>query len=58
MFFFVVKIGVDNWRNYGNVLGRNEIMRGMFRRDVVVLLVADGVMCGMLPVSGESLLLR
>jgi sterol O-acyltransferase len=46
VFFFVVKIGVDNWRNYGNVLGRNEIMKGMFRRDVVVLLVADGVMCG------------
>ena len=47
VFFFVVKIGLDNWKIYGSPLGTNEIMRNMFRRDVLVLLIADGVMCGM-----------
>lgn len=51
VFFFVVKIGADNWKSYGSPLGTNEIMRTMFRRDVLVLLVADGVMCGMTGVS-------
>ncbi len=45
VFFFVVKIGADNWKTHGSPLGTNEIMRTMFRRDVLVLLVADGVMC-------------
>ncbi|KAK4152130.1 hypothetical protein C8A00DRAFT_16551 [Chaetomidium leptoderma] len=44
---FVVKIGADNWRRHGHPLGTNEIMRGMFGRELVVLLVADGVMCGL-----------
>jgi len=51
VFFFVVKIGLDNWKSYGSPLGTNEIMRSMFRRDVLVLLVADGVMCGVTGVS-------
>lgn len=42
---FVIKIGAENWRQYGNPLGRNEIFRIMFHRDLVVLLIADGVMC-------------
>jgi sterol O-acyltransferase len=45
--FFVVKIGADNWRRCGSLLGSNEIMRAMFApgSEVVVLLAADGVMC-------------
>jgi sterol O-acyltransferase len=48
---FMLKIGADNWRNYGNLLGTNEIMKYMFRRDVLVLLISDGVLCGMTGVS-------
>jgi sterol O-acyltransferase len=48
---FVVKIGANNWTASGSVLGNNEIMRVMFRRDILVLLVADGVMCGLTGVS-------
>ncbi|KAK0701505.1 MBOAT, membrane-bound O-acyltransferase family-domain-containing protein [Apiosordaria backusii] len=49
VFLFVVKIGADNWRQYGNVLGTHEIMTTMFAsgREVVVLGVADGVMCAL-----------
>ncbi|KAF9882451.1 MBOAT family protein [Colletotrichum karsti] len=43
---FVVKIGATNWRATGSPLGTNEIMKTMFRRDVIVLLASDGVMCG------------
>lgn len=42
---FVIKIGAENWRLHGNPLGRNEILRIMFHRDLAVLLIADGVMC-------------
>ncbi|TDZ24940.1 Sterol O-acyltransferase 2 [Colletotrichum orbiculare MAFF 240422] len=42
---FVIRIGASNWRATGNPLGTNEIMEGMFRRDVVVLLVSDAIMC-------------
>jgi hypothetical protein len=52
VFLFVVKIAADNWRAHGNPLGTNEIMRNvMFRREVVVLLAADGLMCGLTGVS-------
>ncbi|KAK0615056.1 MBOAT, membrane-bound O-acyltransferase family-domain-containing protein [Bombardia bombarda] len=51
MFFFMVKIAADNWKRHGSPLGTNEIMRNMFRRDVIVLLIADGVMCGLTGVS-------
>ncbi|TWU71667.1 acyl-CoA/sterol acyltransferase [Metarhizium rileyi] len=44
---FVLKISVNNWRAYGTPLGSNEIMKTMFRRDVIVLLLSDGVMCGL-----------
>ncbi|KAK3956774.1 MBOAT, membrane-bound O-acyltransferase family-domain-containing protein [Pseudoneurospora amorphoporcata] len=42
---FVIKIGAENWRLYGNPLGRNEILKIMLHRDLMVLLIADGVMC-------------
>ncbi|KAK5661634.1 hypothetical protein OQA88_9734 [Cercophora sp. LCS_1] len=48
VFLFVVKVGAENWRAYGNVLGTNEIASDMFGRDVVVLLVADAVIIVML----------
>ncbi|OLN86346.1 Sterol O-acyltransferase 2 [Colletotrichum chlorophyti] len=48
---FVLKIGAANWKATGNPLGTNEIMKGMFRRDVIVLLASDGVMCGITGVS-------
>ncbi|KAL2178305.1 MBOAT, membrane-bound O-acyltransferase family-domain-containing protein [Thermothelomyces heterothallicus CBS 202.75] len=49
VFLFVVKIAATNWRAHGSPLGTNEIMRTMFEgshgREVLVLAVADGVMC-------------
>ena len=30
---FVVKIAAENWKKTGSVLGTNEIMKLMFRRD-------------------------
>lgn len=51
MFLFMIKIGAENWRKWGNPLGTNEIIQGMIRRDLVVLLLADGVMCGLTGVS-------
>lgn len=52
---FMLKIGADNWKNTGSPLGTNDIMRNMFRRDVIVLLASDGVMCG---ITGVSWLLQ
>jgi sterol O-acyltransferase len=51
MFIFVLKIGAENWRKWGNPLGTNEIIQGMVRRDLIVLLLADGVMCALTGVS-------
>lgn len=48
---FVVRIAADNWRRHGSPLGTNEIMRAMFARDVLVLLLADGAMCALTGVS-------
>lgn len=55
VFVFMVKIGADNWRKCGSPLGTNEIMKTMFRRDVVLLLLSDGIMCG---ITGVSWLLQ
>jgi sterol O-acyltransferase len=67
VFMFVLKIAATNWRTYGSLLGTNEIMEVMFRRDgelifptfgatliagpVIVLLLSDGIMCGLTGVS-------
>lgn len=51
VFLFMVKIGAQNWKQHGTPLGTNVIMRGMFRREVVTLLLSDGVMCGLTGVS-------
>ncbi|KAH7148969.1 MBOAT, membrane-bound O-acyltransferase family-domain-containing protein [Dactylonectria macrodidyma] len=48
---FVFKISANNWRIFGNPFGTNDIMKTMFRRDVIVLLLSDGIMCGLTGVS-------
>ncbi|KAI1380829.1 MBOAT family protein [Hypoxylon crocopeplum] len=51
MAVLILKMAAENWRHTGNPLGTNEIMKTMFRRDVVVLLFSDGIMCGITGVS-------
>lgn len=52
---FMLKTGAENWKSTGSPLGTNDIMKNMFRRDVVVLLLSDGIMCG---ITGVSWLLQ
>ncbi|KAF4552442.1 Hypothetical protein D9617_10g074240 [Elsinoe fawcettii] len=52
MFF---KVAATNWRDYGSVLGKNEVMQIMFSRDVVVLGVTD---LAMLVSTSTGLLLQ
>lgn len=52
---FTMKLGAENWRQYGNILGSNEIMGLMFRRDVMVLGLSDGALCG---ATGFGLILQ
>ncbi|TGJ88716.1 hypothetical protein E0Z10_g33 [Xylaria hypoxylon] len=49
--FWIIKMAADNWRKTGNPLGTNDIMKVMFRRDVIVLLISDGVMCSLTGIS-------
>lgn len=51
----MMKVGAENWRQHGNILGTNEILGLMFHRDVMVLGLSDGVMCG---ATGFGLLLQ
>ncbi|KAL1881432.1 hypothetical protein VTK73DRAFT_3950 [Phialemonium thermophilum] len=51
VFLFVLKIAADNWRTYGHPLGTNEILQTMFSKDVFVLLLSDGMLCGLTAVS-------
>lgn len=44
-FLMLVKIAASNWKSYGSVFGRNEILTMMFHRDVLVLGLTDGIMC-------------
>ncbi|KAF5674321.1 sterol o-acyltransferase [Fusarium heterosporum] len=48
---FVVKISVQNWQVYGNPLGTSDIMKTMFHRDVIFLLLSDGIMCALTAVT-------
>ena len=52
VFFFMVKIAADNWRDTGSILGTNDIVKTMLQRDVFVLAASDAVMCGLTGVSG------
>ncbi|GAB7355435.1 hypothetical protein MBLNU459_g5944t2 [Dothideomycetes sp. NU459] len=45
MVLMFVRVCMINWREYGSVLGRNEVMKLMFSRDIVVLGLTDGAMC-------------
>jgi sterol O-acyltransferase len=51
----LIKVAANNWRHYGSIFGRNEIVRLMLSRDVLVLGVTDGVLCG---ITGVSLLIQ
>lgn len=44
-FLMLVKIAASNWKSYGSIFGRNEILTMMFHRDVLVLGLTDGIMC-------------
>ncbi|KAF4120998.1 sterol O-acyltransferase [Geosmithia morbida] len=48
---FVLKISAENWRAYGDLFGAKDIIRTMFSRDVIVLLLSDGIMCGLTGVT-------
>lgn len=39
------QVSLKNWREYGSILGSNQIMKMMFSHDVFVLGLTDGVMC-------------
>jgi sterol O-acyltransferase len=52
---YMMKLAAENWRQYGNILGTNEIMGLMFHRDVMVLGLSDGVMCA---ATGFGLILQ
>jgi len=45
MAFMLIRVAAKNWKDYGSILGSNEIMKLMFGRDIIVLAVTDGVMC-------------
>jgi len=45
MVLLFFQVAMRNWRDYGSILGNNEIMRMMFSRDVVVVGLTDIVMC-------------
>lgn len=47
----LIKVAANNWRHYGSIFGQNEIVKLMFSRDVMVLGITDGVMCGVTAVS-------
>ena len=51
VFLFMVRIAAENWRKTGSPLGTNEIMANMFHRDVVILLLSDGMLCALTGVS-------
>jgi sterol O-acyltransferase len=42
---FLVKVAANNWRTYGTIWGKNEIIHLMFRKDVLVLGLTDMVLC-------------
>jgi sterol O-acyltransferase len=47
----LIKVAADNWRHYGSIFGRNEIVQLMLSRDVLMLGITDGVLCAITVVS-------
>jgi sterol O-acyltransferase len=45
MVLLFVQVAMHNYRDYGSILGTNQIMKMMFSHDVLVLGITDGVMC-------------
>jgi sterol O-acyltransferase len=45
MVIIFVQVSMHNWRNYGSILGSNQVMKLMFSRDVFMLGLTDGIMC-------------
>lgn len=45
MVMLLVRVAAHNWRDYGSILGRAEILHLMTDRDLLVLGITDGVMC-------------
>lgn len=46
MVIMFIQVSMHNWRNHGSILGNNQIMKLMFSRDLFVLGLTDGIMCG------------
>ncbi|PSK56957.1 hypothetical protein B9Z65_6581 [Elsinoe australis] len=55
MVLMFAKVAATNWRDYGSILGNNEVMTIMFSRDVIVLGVTD---LAMLLLTSSGLLLQ
>ena len=45
MVLLFVQVSMHNYRDYGSILGTNQIMNMMFSHDVFLLGITDGVMC-------------
>ncbi|USW56106.1 Putative membrane bound O-acyl transferase, MBOAT [Septoria linicola] len=45
MFLVFVQVALRNWRDYGSILGGNQVLKLMMSRDVVLLGVTDLIMC-------------
>jgi hypothetical protein len=43
---FVMQLAAKNWQAHGHILGTNEIMKFSMNRDLIVLAISDGVLCG------------
>jgi len=46
MALMLLKVAADNWRIHGSVFGPSEVVKMMFGRDVIILALTDGLMCG------------
>ncbi|QIW98876.1 hypothetical protein AMS68_004394 [Peltaster fructicola] len=46
MVLMFVQVSISNWRTYGSVLGNQQIIKLMLSKDVLLLGIVDGVMCG------------
>ncbi|KAL9063046.1 MAG: hypothetical protein Q9157_008458 [Trypethelium eluteriae] len=42
----LVRVAMYNWKMYGSVVGKQDMVKMMFDRDVLVLGLTDGALCG------------
>ncbi|KAF2770412.1 acyl-CoA/sterol acyltransferase [Teratosphaeria nubilosa] len=45
MAWVIGQYSLRNWRDYGSILGSNQVAKMMFSHDVFVLAITDGLMC-------------